>query len=124
MPPANNKPTICKQLRRHQREHDAQAGRRGDADQDCLGALMGGQAGGGKADDDGIVAGQHQVDHDDLEESGENLWSDKIEQGRAPLSVLNSSPTSQPGRGCQRGPAWKVVRLRYGAIATPNNCAT
>ncbi len=57
------------QLRRHQREHDAQAGRRGDADQDCLRALMGGQAGGGKADDDGIVAGQHQVDHQHLEES-------------------------------------------------------
>ena len=32
-----------------------------------------GQPGGGKADDDRIVAGEHQVDHDDLEKRGQVL---------------------------------------------------
>ena len=49
---------------------EADAHRRGgaDPDQDRLGALVFRQAGGGKADDDGIVAGQHQIDEDDFDE--------------------------------------------------------
>ena len=55
-------------LRGEEREDDAQDRGGDDADQDRLVALLLRQAGRGKADDDGIVAGQHQVDHDDLEE--------------------------------------------------------
>ncbi len=47
-----------------ERKDDAQHRGGEDADQDGLGALFGWKAGGGEADDDGIVAGQHQVDHD------------------------------------------------------------
>ena len=50
---------------------DAQHQRREDADQDDLLALLGGQARGQRADDDRIVAGQHEVDHQHLEEGGE-----------------------------------------------------
>ena len=38
-----------------------------DADQDRLLALTLGKPGGCKPDNDRIVAGKHQVDHDDLE---------------------------------------------------------
>ena len=47
-----------------------------DADQDRLLALTLGQPGGGKPDDDRIVAGEHQVDHDDLEKRCQVLRGD------------------------------------------------
>ena len=59
------------QLGDDQREGDAQHQRREDADQDDLPALLGGQAGGERTDDDRIVAGEHEVDHQHLEEGGE-----------------------------------------------------
>ena len=34
-------------------------------------ALLGGKAGGRKADDDGVVAGQHEIDRDDLQQGAE-----------------------------------------------------
>ena len=57
MPPAISRPAIASKLRRDQRKADAQHGGGDDADQDRLVALILGQAGRGKADDDGIVAG-------------------------------------------------------------------
>ena len=61
------------QLDRDAGEPDAHHGRRGDAPEDHLGALVLRQAGGGQADHDGVVAGQHQVDHDDLEQRSQSF---------------------------------------------------
>ena len=48
------------------------SGGRDNANQDRPAALLAWQAGRGQPDDDGVVAGQHQIDHDDLEEGGES----------------------------------------------------
>ena len=53
------------------REQDAHHGRGDDADQDRARAPLFGQPGRRQPDDHRIVAGQHQVDHDDLEEGGD-----------------------------------------------------
>jgi len=55
-------------MHRHRREENAQQGRRDDADEDRLLALRRIETCGGKADDDGIVAGKNQVDCDNLQE--------------------------------------------------------
>ena len=47
-----------------------------DADQDSLLALTLGQAGGCQSDHDRIVAGEHQIDHDDLEKRCQVLRGD------------------------------------------------
>ena len=60
-------PNDLQQLDRDGCEADAQDRGGHDADQDRLLALTLGEPGGGKPDDDRIVAGQHQVNHDDLE---------------------------------------------------------
>ena len=70
-PPANSRPTIAEQLGGDQREADAHDHRGGQAPEDRLLALLRRQAAGRQADGDGVVAGQHQVDHQDLEEGGE-----------------------------------------------------
>ena len=57
-PPANSSPTILRSCVGDAGKADAQHGGGDDADQDGLGALLLRQARGGKADDDGIVAGQ------------------------------------------------------------------
>ena len=59
------------QLRDHEGEGDPQHQRRKDADHDDLLALLGGKAGRERPDDDRIVAGQDDVDQQDLEEGGE-----------------------------------------------------
>ena len=73
MPPASSRPTICRSWVVSPREDDAQDRRGDDADQDGLVALLLRQAGRGKADDDGVVAGQDQVDHDDLGEGDHHV---------------------------------------------------
>ena len=49
-------------------EDDAQEHGAGDAPQDHLRALLLPHARGGEPDDDGVVAGQHHVDDDDVDE--------------------------------------------------------
>jgi len=61
-----------KELRRHGGERDTQNGGRQDADEDRLAALVARQAGGRQADDDGIVAGQNEIDDDNLQEGSDN----------------------------------------------------
>lgn len=56
---------------RDQGEADAHHRGGADADDDRLPAQVGRQAGGGHADDDGVVSGQDQVDHNDLQEGRE-----------------------------------------------------
>ena len=57
------------------------------------------QARRGEPDDDGVVAGEHQVDHDDLEEGGDRRSGEKVgehvDHEEAPCGSI--SPTSQPG---------------------------
>ena len=40
---------------------------------DRLSPVLGGEAARGHADDDGVVTGEHQVDQDNAEESGEEI---------------------------------------------------
>jgi hypothetical protein len=54
---------------------NAEGGRRANADDECLVALIGRQAGSGEAYNDGVVAGEHQVDENDLEEGAQRLRS-------------------------------------------------
>ena len=54
------------QLGGDQREEDAQRDGGADAPEDDLAALLQRHGGGGHADHDGVVAGQHKVDRDDL----------------------------------------------------------
>lgn len=70
------------QLGRDGGEAEAKDGRCHDARNDRAPALLRRQAGGGKADDHGIVAGEHQVDGDDLEQCGERLGGDWIGHSR------------------------------------------
>ncbi len=60
--------TERQQLRGDQCETDAEDRRGDDADEDGFAAEIGRQTGGGEPDDDGIVAGEHQIDHDNLKE--------------------------------------------------------
>ena len=66
------------QLGRDAGEDDAQASGGDDADDDGAPALLGRQARRGKADDDGVVAGQHEVDQDDLEQRGQRVGGDEF----------------------------------------------
>src|SRR3546814_4223492 len=66
-----DQPDDLHELGDDEREGDAQHQRREDADQDHLLALRRGQARRQRADDDGIVAGQHDVDHRSEEHTSE-----------------------------------------------------
>ncbi|MCS3725163.1 hypothetical protein FHR88_000188 [Bradyrhizobium betae] len=57
---------------------DAQGGCCNDADDDGAAALLGRQARGSKADDHGVVAGQHEIDQDDLEQRGQRVGGDEF----------------------------------------------
>src|SRR3546814_17202471 len=62
------------QLRHDEREGDAEHQRGDHADQDDLLALFGGKSRGERADDDRIVAREHKVDHQNLQERREGGW--------------------------------------------------
>ncbi len=66
------------QLRGDAGEDDAQDGRGDDAKKDRLVARLLRKTRGRQADDDGVVARQHEVDHDDLRESGKHFRCQKI----------------------------------------------
>ena len=66
-------------LGRDQRENDTQDGGGENAEQDGLVALLLRETGGGQADDDGVVAGERQVDADDHQE-GDDLGSEKLRE--------------------------------------------
>ena len=70
-----------------------------NAEQDRLVALLLGQTGGGQADDDGVVAGEHQVDADDHQE-GDDLGSEKLREIKH--AVPHMSVWGQRMRNAQR----------------------
>ena len=67
----------------HGNESEADAHRRrgDDADHDHAPPPLRRQAGRGQADDHRVVAGQHQVDHDDLEEGGDAGLGENLVHG-------------------------------------------
>jgi hypothetical protein len=60
-------------------EHDAQADRPGDAPEDARLALFGRQVAAGQRDDHRVVAGQHDVDQDDLADGDPEKAGGEIE---------------------------------------------
>jgi hypothetical protein len=69
------------QPRGGERKNDTQNRCGNDAHKNGPGPLLFGQPGSGKADDNRIVSGQHQVNHDDLTQGGEGFVGEKkIEQ--------------------------------------------
>ena len=87
---------------------DAQHQRGDDADEDDLLALLGGKARGQRADDDRIVAGQHQVDHQHLEEGREGRRLGDVRE------ILDD-------RGPDVGRPAEASRRRCGAAAASNS---
>ncbi len=71
MPPASNRPVIARICTATKGEGDPEQRRRTDADDDRLAAHRMRQAGRGETDDHRVVAGQHQIDHDHLEQRAE-----------------------------------------------------
>ena len=80
------------QLSRNTGEDDAQASGGNDTDDDSAPALLGGQARRGKADDDGVVAGQHEVDQDDLEQRGQRVGGHEFSHDRSFLGSGRIEP--------------------------------
>jgi hypothetical protein len=74
---------------------------RNDADEHSFGALSCGQTGRRQADDNGVVASQYQVDHDDLKERRE-FARKTLEHGRElPASCLARLLADEP-IGCDQ----------------------
>ncbi len=73
------------QLDGNQREQDAQHGGGGDADQDGARAPLGRQTRGGEPDHHGIVARQHQVDHDHLEKGRDRRLRRQVQTVHLPF---------------------------------------
>ena len=71
MPPASRRPTICRSWMVMPAKTMRSTVAAIDANQDGLVALFLGEAGSGEADHDGVVASQHEIDHDDLEKRGD-----------------------------------------------------
>ncbi len=74
-------PDDRQQLNGDAREQDAQHGCGDDPNQNRARAPFFGQAGRRQADDDRIVARQHQVDHDDLEKGGDRTLRENLGHG-------------------------------------------
>ena len=80
--------------RRDGGEEDAQHGRRGDTDEDRLGSLLRREPGGGEPDDDGVVAGQNEIDQDDLQKRRQRVGGDEIEHAAHPSRVAAAATFS------------------------------
>ena len=78
MPPASSRPTICEELGGAAAKPMRSTVAAMMPIEDGLGALVLGQAGGRQADDDGVVARQHQVDHDDLEQGRQGFGGEEF----------------------------------------------
>ena len=78
MPPASSRPTIASSSTATAASAMRSSVAAADADQDGALTPLGRQAGGGQPDDDRVVAGQHQVDHDDLQEGGDRGLCEEV----------------------------------------------
>ena len=104
IPPASTRPTICSSCDDDEREGDAQHQRGEHADQDDFLALIRRETGGQRSDDDRIVAGEHDVDQQDLEEGRDRAGADEAgihrdslaEARRTCLKPSTCSPPIQP----------------------------
>ena len=71
------------QLGRDAGKDDAQCGGGDDADDDGAPALLGRKTRGGEPNDDSIVAGEHEVDQDDLKQRAQRLSGDEFGHDRS-----------------------------------------
>ena len=112
-------PDDLQQLGGDDGEQDAQARRGQDAQHEHPGALAFGQAGGDKADDDGVVAGQHQVDQDDLDERAQfgegnhrrQVTSSVEERGGQGRAMSIPCPGPAPQRQVADGLYWRLISI-------------
>ena len=119
-PPARVRPMISSSWVVASAKHDAQDGRGGDTDQDDLAALFLGQAGCGHADDDRVVARQHQIDHDDLAECdqfGPESGQIHAHSGRG----VHDEGRAFFGRSCSAAAAKPESESSIPRITTPEN---
>ncbi len=84
-------PNDCQQFHSHRRECQTHHRCGNNADEYCLAPLRLRQAGGRQADHHGIVAGEHQVDHDHLGKRGERTMGGKIEVDHSRCSACRKS---------------------------------
>ena len=84
-----------KQLGNDEREGDPQHERGEDADQDDLLALLRRKPRGERADDDRIVAGEDDVDQQDLDEGGERAGADQARVHHTDLADPEHAPQAQ-----------------------------
>jgi hypothetical protein len=76
--PGEQETEHLEQLRGDARKRDAKSRRGENAHEDRAPSLLRRKSGRREANDDGIVAGQHQVDHDDLEQGGEGFAANDV----------------------------------------------
>jgi hypothetical protein len=81
-PAGEQEPDDLEELGRERREHDTQHCRGNDPDQDHPVALLRRKPGRRHADDDGVVAREHEVDHDDLQQHGQGIGRDEFTHAR------------------------------------------
>jgi hypothetical protein len=98
-------PDDLQQLHRDAGEANSQNRGRYDADQYSLGALAFGQTGGCQSDDDRVVAGQHQIDHHDLEKCRQSFRGKHLGHAGPPCNVQSDIAVRL---NCQRGPGLDV----------------
>ena len=108
-------------LRRDRREQNAQHHGRGDAPEDHPVADLGRNARSGESDDDRVVAGEHDVDHDDLD--------DLVPVRAPPLRRGDRQGLVQQGRkvhvryprGCGSAAAQNALRTPGSMVRSPHD---
>ena len=96
MPPASSRPTIASSLTVTAAKPMRSTVAASTPIEDGLLALFDRQAGGGEADDDGIVAGKHKVDGDDLEKGRQARGAETIHRLKAPCFVRRDLVVEYP----------------------------
>src|SRR5262249_35868783 len=83
--PGEQQPNEPEELCGYPGKYDAQCRRGANADEDRLCALLVRQTSRSQANDDGVIAGQNQVDHDDLKERCNGLAGEYPSRGAGSL---------------------------------------
>ena len=109
MPPATSRPTMAQKPRRDAGEEDAQHRRCDDADEDRLVALLARQPRRRQADHDGVVAGEHEVDEDDLKERAHGLARQELAHAAPLARVERGGGRCVPYAGIGTGNGWATL---------------
>src|SRR5215472_18435865 len=112
--PGEQKPNEPEKLCGYPCEYNAQCRRGANANEDRLRALLVRQTSRSKANDDGVIARQNQVDHDDLEERCNGVACQQ--SSHAAGSLLARTATMARMSALSRPPyAWLAVLTRHRA---------